>query len=81
MGFNLYQLNDQAIDMRATLESYEEQIDKLSSTQKKSSDTLINVSRMKKELIGLRQQVSELENGLASTRDEMTAIRAVKEES
>ena len=80
MGFNLYQLNDQTIDMRATLESYEEQIDKLSSTQKKSSDTLINVSRMKKELIGLKQEVNELENGLASTRDEMTTIRAVKEE-
>ncbi|NNE64321.1 MAG: SPOR domain-containing protein [Gammaproteobacteria bacterium] len=80
MGFNLYQLNDQAIDMRATLESYEAQIDKLSSTQKKSSDTLINVSRMNKELIGLKQEVGVLENGLASTRDEMTAIRAVKEE-
>ena len=76
MGFNLYLLNDQAIDMRATLESYQAQIDELGSTQKKSSDTLIDVSDMNKELDGLRQEVGELENSLASARDEMTAIRA-----
>lgn len=80
MGFNLYLLNDQAIDMRATLESYEAQIDELSATQQKSSDTLINVSEINKALTGLKHEVSELETGLASTRDEMTAARAVMDE-
>ena len=80
MGFNLYQLNDQAIDMKATLDSYQEQIDQLSATQRKSSDALITVSRMKKEQIGLKQQVSELTNDLASTRAEMTNVKVVNEE-
>lgn len=92
MGFNLYQLNDETIEMRAVLDAYEEQIDELSSSQRKSTAALLKVSSMKKELSGLEQELktiksdySQFDNKLAQTdatksEPHQTEIATVKQE-
>lgn len=116
MGFNLYQLNEQANEMEVALISYEEQIDELVDNQEQSEKSLNKVSNINKDLTDLKQEllviksdfvtydnklaqsivtsdepqqkeiatvkqnVSELEQTLANTRSEMTAIKAAMEE-
>lgn len=66
MGFNLYQLNEQANEMKATLITYEDQIDDLSYTQEKSSSTLVKVSTINEELAGLKQELQAIKTDYAS---------------
>lgn len=116
MGYNLYRLNNQAVELNATLISYEEQLDEKNAVQDQSIDALGAISTMKQELAAIqqtlsaikadyaefgnkliqteikarepqkkeiatvKQNVTELESGLANTRNEMTAIREAIEQ-
>ena len=57
MGYYIYQLNDRADALMSVLDSYEEQIEDLSATQAKSSDTLLTVSSMEQTLADIRQEL------------------------